>query len=109
MSSANKCGHLVPAATREERYEPIICSARGILQAPRWWAFILESGVQGVEFGNRGVDVFDVEPDLQRDPTLLVDAVYLEESSIGAPGLASAVRTFNRESARRSPRTAINT
>ena len=35
--------------------------------------------MHGVEFGDRGVDVFDVEPDLKRDPTLLVDAVYLEE------------------------------
>ena len=54
-------------------------------KAPRLWAFLLESGVQGVEFGHRGVHVFEVEPDLQRDPTLLVNAVYLEEFVVAAP------------------------
>ena len=46
----------------------------------------LEPGVRGVEFGDRGVHVFEVEPDLQRDSTLLVDAVYLEKLVLRRPG-----------------------
>ena len=63
----------VPAPFREERVEPIVGSTRGVLErAPEVAA--LESGVRGVEFGDRGVDVFDVERHLQRDSTVLVEA-----------------------------------
>ena len=42
--------------------------------------------VHGVELGDCGVHVFEVEPDLQRDPTLLVNAVYLEKFVLRRPG-----------------------
>ena len=48
----------------------------------------------GIEFGDRGVDVFEVEPHLEHDSTVFVDSDQLGEiSSWGAPGLSSAVPT----------------
>ena len=47
---------------------------------------LLEPGVRGVEFGDRGVDVFDVEPHLQRDSAFLVEAVQLEHLVVRRPG-----------------------
>ena len=35
---------------------------------------LLEPGVRGVELGDRGVEVVDVEQHLQRDSTVLVEA-----------------------------------
>ena len=47
-------------------------STRGVLER-RSRMSLLEPGVRGVELGDRGVDVFDVEPHLQRDSTVLVE------------------------------------
>ncbi len=63
---------LVQAIVAKQRDQSIIGSSRGVFERrPR--RLIPESGVGGVEFGDRGVDVFDVERDLQRDSTVLVD------------------------------------
>src|SRR5262245_4179145 len=35
--------------------------------------------MRGIEFGDRSIHVVDVEPHLQRDPTLLIDAEYTQE------------------------------
>ncbi len=45
-----------------------------VFQAPRWWVLVLESGVHGVEFGERAIEVFDVEHNEQRDTTVVVEA-----------------------------------
>ena len=57
--------------------EPLVRSTRGVLER-RSRRLLLEPGVRGVELGHRGVDIFDVEPHLQRDSALLVEADYLE-------------------------------
>ena len=44
------------------------------LQPPRPWLLFPESGMQGVEFAGRSVDVIEVEPQQQRDPAVLVEA-----------------------------------
>ena len=79
--------HGVPVAGRKERQEAIIELACRVLQPPCPRMHFLEPGMRGVEFGERGVDVFDVEQHLQRDSTFLVDAEYSWSiSSCGAPG-----------------------
>ena len=47
---------------------------------------VLEPGMRGVEFGDRGIHVFEVEKDLQGDSTLFVDAVYLKKFILRRPG-----------------------
>ena len=63
---------LVPAPVGEERVEPSVGSTRGVLER-RSRLSLLEPGVRGVELGDRGVDVVDVEEHLQRDSTFLVE------------------------------------
>ena len=68
---------LVEAPVREERVEPSIGSTRGVLER-RARTSLLEPGIRGVQFGHCGVDVFDVEPHLQRDSAFLVEAEQLK-------------------------------
>ncbi len=62
----------LPIAGREVAVQPIVGSTRGVLGGGQ--ATLLEAGVLGVELGHRGVDVFEVEPHLQRDSAFLVEA-----------------------------------
>ncbi len=64
--------NLVQAIVAKQRDQSIIGSSRGVFER-RSRLSLLEPGVRGVECGDRGVDVFDVERDLQRDSTVLVD------------------------------------
>jgi len=65
--------NIVPPAVRKERHEPVIGSTCGVFER-RSRMLLLESGVRGVELGERGVHVFDVEEHLQRDSTFRVEA-----------------------------------
>jgi hypothetical protein len=75
---------LVPAAAGKQLAHLVVDPSRGVLQ-PRWAMYFREPGVLRVEFGDRGLDVFDVEPHLQRDPTLLVEAGYMEHLVLRRP------------------------
>ena len=45
-----------------------------------------ESLVVRVEFGDRGIDIFDVEPHLEVDASLLVETDHLEHLVLRRPG-----------------------
>ena len=77
---------LIPVAGGEVRRVALVRLACRVLQPPRLTVcLVLEPGMRGVEFGDRGIHVFEVEPDLQRDSTLFVDAVYLEKFVLRRP------------------------
>ncbi len=68
-----QCADFIPVSVREERVEASIGTTRGVLERrPRTLPF--QPGICGVEFGDSGVQVFDVEPHLQRKSTLFVEA-----------------------------------
>jgi len=69
--------HGIPVAGREVRLEALGYLAGRVLQSPRWRAFILESCMHGIEFGDRGIEVFGVEHNEQRDTTVVVEAVKM--------------------------------
>ena len=49
-----------------------------VLQPPRLWALLLESRVRASSSAIRGVEVFDVEPDMQREATFIIEAEEME-------------------------------
>ena len=77
----------IPVAGCEVRRVALGRLACRVFQPPRLTVCLfLEPGVRGVEFGDRGIHVFEVEQDLQGDSTLFVDAVYLEKFILRRPG-----------------------
>ncbi len=63
-----------PVAGGEVRPEAFVYPRRGVLE-PRPRMFCLESGLRGIELGECGVHVFEVEKHMQRNSTFLVEAV----------------------------------
>src|ERR1700757_2804328 len=76
----------IEAPVGKEGERLVIYPSRGILQGLSRMCLLLEPGMRGIEFGDRGVHVFEVEEDLQGDPTLFVDAIYLEKFILRRPG-----------------------
>ena len=77
--------HGVPVAGRVVRPDVLEYARRRVLQSPRGRARALQPRMRGVEFGDRGVHVFDVEPHLQRESAFFVDAVKLEKFVLRRP------------------------
>ena len=71
----------VPVAGCEVRRVALSRMACRVLQPPR---LLLELGVHGVEFGDRGVNVFEVEPYLRCDSTVIVETKQLERLVLGS-------------------------
>ena len=67
--------HRLPVAAREVCDVALDHSACVVFRQSRPRLCFLKAAVRGVEFGHRGVEVFDVEEHLQRDPTLLVETM----------------------------------
>ena len=69
----------IPVAGCEVRRVALGRLACRVFQPPRLAVcLVLKPGMRGVEFGDRGIHVFEVEPDLQGDSTLFVDAQLRE-------------------------------